>query len=99
MTLKKILFTVSLMLIVANSFALSLNDDWYDLNFEDTSPLQHLVIDSNMHHNNLWQVGVPQKTIFTSAHSFPKAIVTDVTNPYPINDTSSFEVINLATGE
>jgi Secretion system C-terminal sorting domain len=99
MTLKKNLFTVSLVLIVANSFAQSLNDDWYDLNFEDTSTLQHLVIDSNMNHNNLWQVGVPQKTIFTSAHSFPKAIVTDITNPYPINDTSSFEVINLATGE
>ncbi len=39
---------------------------------------------------NLWQIGKPQKTIFNSAYSGNKAIVTDTINDYPANDTSSF---------
>ncbi len=39
---------------------------------------------------NLWQIGVPQKTFFSSAHSGTKAIITDTINYYPPNDTSSF---------
>ncbi len=46
-------------------------------------------IDTNFH-NNIWQVGKPNKTVFTSAFSAPYAIVTDTLNPYPVNDTSVF---------
>jgi len=46
-------------------------------------------IDANYHHN-IWQIGTPDKTEFTSAYSFPNAIVTDTLNPYPVNDTSVF---------
>ncbi|MCB9065120.1 MAG: T9SS type A sorting domain-containing protein [Chitinophagales bacterium] len=44
------------------------------------------------HHNNSWQIGRPQKSIFDSAYSKPNAIVTDTVNPYPTNDTSVFVV-------
>ncbi len=40
--------------------------------------------------NNIWQIGVPQKTIFNSAATLPKVIVTDTLQYYPINNTSSF---------
>lgn len=42
--------------------------------------------------NSLWQIGVPNKTYFTSANTVPNVIVTDTINPYPINDTSSFKI-------
>lgn len=40
--------------------------------------------------NCIWQIGKPQKTVFTSSFSPDKAIVTDTLNTYPPNDTSSF---------
>lgn len=41
--------------------------------------------------NNIWQIGRPQKLFFDSAYSAPLAILTDTINPYPIDDTSSFQ--------
>lgn len=40
---------------------------------------------------NIWQVGVPRKVIFDSAATLPNAILTDTVNPYPPNNTSSFQ--------
>ncbi|MEI7492161.1 MAG: T9SS type A sorting domain-containing protein [Bacteroidota bacterium] len=40
--------------------------------------------------NNIWQVSIPSKTVFDSAYSSPKAILTDSSGPYPVNNTSSF---------
>ena len=40
--------------------------------------------------NNTWQIGKPQKTLFNSARSVPRVIVTDTLNPYPVNNVSSF---------
>lgn len=42
--------------------------------------------------NNIWQIGVPQKSTFTEAISQPNAIVTDRFNTYPINSNSTFYV-------
>ena len=66
-------------------------------NFEGTV-LQtcNLSIDSISNSNNIWQIGQPQKNIFDSASSLPNAIVTDLTNPYSINDTSSFIITHVA---
>ncbi len=51
----------------------------------------HLIsIDTINYHHNIWQIGKPNKTVFTSALSLPNAIVTDTLNPYPTNDTSAF---------
>lgn len=47
-------------------------------------------IDTINYHHNIWQIGKPNKTVFTSAHSIPNVIVTDTLNPYPVNDTSVF---------
>lgn len=63
----------------------------YTYNFEDTNYygfLEFEAIDSL--HDNTWQIGKPQKTVFTSANSFPNVIVTDTLAPYPINDSSIF---------
>lgn len=46
--------------------------------------------------NNLWEIGQAQKTNFTSGYNTPKAIVTDLVNPYASNNTSAF-VISWAT--
>lgn len=56
----------------------------------DTSASNSLfpVVDSN----STWEIGVPSKIRFNTAFTQPKAILTDSLNPYPINDSSSFEV-------
>jgi hypothetical protein len=46
--------------------------------------------DTTANPNCIWQIGRPQKTVFDSALSYPNAIVTDTTQAYPTNDTSSF---------
>ncbi len=40
--------------------------------------------------NNIWQICVPNKTVFDSALTSPHAILTDSTGSYPVNDTSGF---------
>jgi Secretion system C-terminal sorting domain len=76
-------FTISFSVFSQNA------TDNYLLNFEDPITLQYLINDT-LNPNNIWRVGAPQKNIFTSAYSTPNSIVTDLHNPYPVNDTSSF---------
>ena len=71
-------------------------DGNYDLNFDNEYGLNHLFIDTIADPDNIWQVGVPQKGLFTSAKSLPNVIVTDAINSYPVNDTSSFLIMNVA---
>lgn len=59
-------------------------------NFEDTTFSAQIYSDTLSNPNSLWQVGEPSKTVFSSAYSANKAILTDTVNAYPINDTSSF---------
>jgi hypothetical protein len=70
------------------------------LNFEGTSSWPPLIcdiqIDNGTNPNNSWQIGEPQKNTFTSAISTPNAIVTDLIDPYPVNDTSSFIIVHIA---
>jgi hypothetical protein len=90
--MKKILLSISLTLIAATSFG-----QWtWNIDFEDTTTLHRVLIDTVANPNNIWQIGHPNKTLFTSANSNPNAIVTDTVNPYPINDTSSFTIIHIA---
>lgn len=56
------------------------------INFE--KPCDYLYIDSTS--TNLWQIGIPNKTIFDSAYSKPFAIITDTINNYTLNNHSSF---------
>jgi len=41
--------------------------------------------------DNIWQIGHPEKTMFTYGYSGPKALVTDTLNPYPPNNLSTFQ--------
>ncbi len=68
----------------------------YNINFEDTSQFFRLEIDTSSNPNNIWQIGEPQKTIFTSAYSVPNAIVTDTVNSYPVSDTSTFVIKHVS---
>lgn len=56
------------------------------LNFDDTTSNQCITFCNN----SIWQIGNPQKIVFTSAYSSPNVIVTDTVNPYPVSDTSCF---------
>jgi len=69
----------------------------WEINFEDSIYLDRVIIDTTSNPDNIWQIGSPQKAIFNSALSAPNAIVTDTVNPYPVNDTSSFTIIHIAT--
>jgi len=60
------------------------------INFDDTSNIKYIHIDTS--NQNLWQIGKPQKTIFSSAYSIPNAILTDTINDYPINNYSYFDL-------
>jgi len=68
----------------------------YNINFEDTSQLFRLEIDTISNPNNIWQIGSPQKTTLSNAYSSPNVIITDTINFCPTNDTSSFIVKHIA---
>ena len=88
-----LLFFILILIYSIHSFA----QCFYIQGFE-TGLGNQIWLDTNQT-NNIWQVGKPQKTIFTSANNNSlHAIVTDTINPYPANDTSSFFVINYADG-
>jgi hypothetical protein len=56
----------------------------------DTSAFNSLLINIDTSSSNIWQIGQPQKIIFDTAATFPNSIVTDTSNYYPTNNTSSF---------
>ena len=59
------------------------------INFEDTSTLKFISIDT-ANHSNIWQIGNPDKVLFNSAFSTPNCIITDTINSYPTNNNSVF---------
>ncbi len=42
--------------------------------------------------DSLWQIGEPKKYLFDEAFSVPNALVTDLSNTYPNNQSSSFTI-------
>jgi hypothetical protein len=77
-------------------FSFTAHAQWYwQENFEAPYDLNRdkFVIDST-NPGNLWQIGQPHKTVFTSAYSAPNAIVTDTVNTYPGHDTSVFTILH-----
>lgn len=92
--MKNLLLIFSLLIVAAQSFGQW--SSFYELNFDDSYGIEHLKIDTVSNPSNSWQIGSPQKTLFTSAFSIPNVIVTDTVNSYPINDTSSFQIHNVA---
>ena len=60
--------------------------------FEDRDAANYFYIDTSQP-NNLWQIGIPSKSVFNSAYSPTLAMVTDTLNTYPNGNTSSFEFV------
>jgi len=94
--MKKNLFFILLISISSISFG-QLSSSYY-LTFDNSYGMEHLTIDSISNSKNIWKIGAPQKHIFINAYSEPNAIVTDLQNSYPINDTSIFIITNLSEG-
>ncbi|NTW31421.1 MAG: T9SS type A sorting domain-containing protein [Bacteroidetes bacterium] len=91
--MKQFLLTITLTLTAAITTFGQKGFDFFS--FDDTTGLKCLYIDTIVYSQNIWQIGKPQKTIFTYAYSVPNAIVTDTLNSYPINDTSSFIIAHI----
>ena len=82
--------------IFLTSILFSLNSfgqiyDW-TINFDNSNYINNLFIDTITNSHNVWAIGIPNKQIFNSAYSPPRAIITDSLNAYPINDTSSYTI-------
>ncbi len=84
--MRKLLLLISLTLTAVTSFGQS----GWGVDFDSPLYLDRIVRDTISNPNCIWQVGHPNKTVFTSAHSVPNVIVTDTLNPVPVNDTSIF---------
>jgi len=93
----KFLFSCLFIIVLASfSFGQSFNDF---IDFErGISEFNFITIDQGKDANNIWQVGIPRKTIFDSAYSKRHAILTDSLNPYPVSDTSSFTITHVRPG-
>jgi len=79
------ILTCSLYCKAQNDFVIdfdSLNGQW---------PIQ-LYTDSVLDPRGLWQIGIPRKTSFSTAHSHQFAIMTDTVNSFPVNTSASFIV-------
>jgi hypothetical protein len=75
----------------------AISQDWiYDINFEDPGEFYRINFDTVLNPENIWQIGSPQKPVFTSAYSLPNAMVTGLADPYPLGDTSVFTITHIA---
>jgi hypothetical protein len=95
---KLILITIGLLIFLSFNHNVKAQSISYMINFEDTTSPYDLKIDTISNINNIWEIGEPNKVIFDSAYTKPNAIVTDLQNPYPTNDTSSFIIYHIAQG-
>lgn len=90
--MRKVIVLLTVLLLASNLFA---QHDEYLINFDYPNAYSDLlIIDTAANHDNIWQIGVPNKAVFNSAYSGAHAIVTDVDSAYPTNDTSSFILMN-----
>jgi hypothetical protein len=61
---------------------------WTVISFED--PTTDIRIEPSP--QNIWEIGVPQKTFFNQAYTVPNAIITGATGSYPAGNLSSFDL-------
>jgi hypothetical protein len=93
--MKKLITILTVLMLTNTTFA-----QWeYYIDFDSPySQNNHIIIDTISNPNNVWQIGVPDKTVFDSAFSITHAIVTDTLNYYPVNDTSYFILKHIRPG-
>jgi hypothetical protein len=68
-----------------------------EINFEIPNQYHTVWADTASNPTNVWKIGAPQKTVFTTAYSPSKAIVTNLQQPYTVKDTSSFYIRQRAS--
>jgi len=61
---------------------------WDSINFDTV--VNSIRIDTS--EMNIWQIGRPQKAIFSASYSPENAMVTDTVNPYSVNNYSFFDL-------
>ncbi len=88
--MKKLYTAISLQLFLINAAPAQ----WFFTQYFDGadtvfSNSVNIVMDTSS--QNIWQIGAPQKTIFSSAATAPNAMVTDTINFYPVNNISRFK--------
>lgn len=81
--MKKI-FTLAFIILCILSKAQQLS---YTHDFEAQN---QLTISIGTNTDNIWQIGKPNKALFSGANSQPNALITDTVNKYSINNVSSF---------
>jgi hypothetical protein len=79
-------------IILATVLFLQAKTQIYTQYFEGTGNTLSVSISTSS--ANVWQIGKPHKTIFSSASSTPNVIVTDTVNKYPPNNVSTFTLQN-----
>lgn len=65
---------------------------WYTIDFENYIDTLRITIDTINLPNNSWEIGVPNKGFFNGSFSPPNAILTNIDDSYPINDSSIFTI-------
>ena len=86
--MKKILFFFSILNTCIITFAQVGDHNWDTIMFETN--YQYIQIDEA--EQNIWEIGTPDKVFFDSSFSVPNAIVTDISNTYPVNNNSYFDL-------
>ncbi len=92
--MKKIYLISLIILLIARSSSAQFYTQYFDgadtICDPNMSP-SSICITLDPDSTNIWQIGIPQKSIFDSAATFPNAMVTDTINYYPSNNSSSFQ--------
>ncbi|MCD4730518.1 MAG: T9SS type A sorting domain-containing protein [Bacteroidales bacterium] len=83
--MKKLYFVLFIISILNQSYS-------QPITFDDSTFINFITIDTNIYPTNVWQIGSPNEVNFSQAYSLPNAIVTDTSQPYPINNISVFYV-------
>lgn len=86
----KKLYTLFFSCCLFSSFHLAAQTQTQYFDGADTTFEYSVNIELETDSTNIWQIGQPQKLIFSSAATFPNAIVTDTINYYPPDNTSRF---------
>lgn len=87
----KKLYAVAFLILI--EFGLKAQTYFQYFDGANTNPLNSIIVTIPTATNNIWQIGKPQKTLFSAASTTPNVIVTDTINYYPTNNLSTFNFI------
>ena len=86
--MKKLILLIGMLAVIHSSFG----QDWLELKDRITFETPDSLSFIENWPGNSFQIGIPTKIFFDSAWSAPNALVTDMHNPYPVNNNSAFTI-------